>query len=182
MCNPILAASETKTNGIVRFGRRQRGFNLIEVLVALVVLSLGLLGLAALQNMGLKLGNESYQRTQATLLVYEMIDRMRANAAGVDAGAYQLQYTDPVPILTRDCALGGVACTATEMATYDMNQWLSTLTGTNNGTNVVQNPARPVLAAASGAILAQGNSLYDVSIRWQEQDVTQEQTVRVQLP
>lgn len=180
MCKPILSLSGNAN--FRRTGLRQRGFNLIEVLIALVVLSLGLLGLAALQNMGLRLGNESYQRSQATLLIYEMIDRMRANAAGVQTGAYLLAITNSAPALTQDCTLGGIACTPAQMANYDMNQWISTITGTNNGTNVVQSPARPALPGAQASIVSMGGSLYDVSIQWQEQNITQTQVVRVQLP
>ena len=58
------------------------GFSLIEVLVALFVLSIGLLGLAALQTTGLKLNHQSYERTQATLQAYDIIDRMRTNKSG----------------------------------------------------------------------------------------------------
>jgi len=168
-------------------GRQQRGFNLLEVLIALVVLSLGLLGLAALQNMGLRLGNESYQRSQATLLIYEMIDRMRANAVGVQTGAYALPLTNTAPAVTQDCTLGGIKCSAAQMAAYDMNQWISTITGTNNGTNVVQTPPRPTLSGGEASIvlkaaLPNDQYVYDVSIQWQEQDVTQVQTVTAQLP
>jgi len=172
----------TRDSRTSQTGQRQRGFNLLEVLIALIVLSVGLLGLAALQNMGLRLGNESYQRTQATMLIYEMIDRMRANAAGVQAGDYALSTTNTAPALSQDCTLGGVTCSAADMATYDMNQWISIITGTNNGTNVVQSPARPALPGAKASIVSAGGSLYDISVQWKEQTVTQTQTVRVQLP
>jgi len=68
------------------------------------------------------------------------------------------------------------------MATYDMNQWISTLTGTDNGTNVVQTPVRPALPGAKGSIVSAGSSLYEVSVQWQEQSVAQLQKVKVQLP
>ncbi|HLE93281.1 MAG TPA: type IV pilus modification protein PilV, partial [Sulfuricaulis sp.] len=58
---------------------QHRGFSLIEVLVALLVLSIGLLGLAALQTTSLQYNTGSYFRTQATFLAYDIIDRMRAN-------------------------------------------------------------------------------------------------------
>ena len=58
------------------------GFSLIEVLVALFVLSIGLLGLAALQTTGLRFSHQSYERTQATLQAYDIIDRMRTNKSG----------------------------------------------------------------------------------------------------
>ncbi|MCS4502830.1 hypothetical protein KBTX_03588 [wastewater metagenome] len=54
-----------------------RGFTLIEVLVALLVLSVGLLGLASLQTSGLRLSDSSYLRSQAVLAGYDLIDRIR---------------------------------------------------------------------------------------------------------
>lgn len=55
----------------------QRGFTMIEALVAILVLSLGLLGLAMLQAQGLKFNTTAYTRTQASMLAYEIIDKMR---------------------------------------------------------------------------------------------------------
>lgn len=55
------------------------GFTLVEVLVALLVLSIGLLGLAALQTTSLRFNTSAYYRTQATMLAYDLADRMRAN-------------------------------------------------------------------------------------------------------
>ena len=60
---------------------RQRGFTLIEVLIAALVLSIGLLGLAGLQSVSLKMNQGSYLRTQATNLAYEITDVMRANSS-----------------------------------------------------------------------------------------------------
>jgi type IV pilus assembly protein PilV len=65
-----------------------RGFTLIEVLVSLVVLSIGLLGLAALQLTSLKANHGSSTRTQAVYLAYDIIDRMRANPTDVFAHNY----------------------------------------------------------------------------------------------
>ena len=66
--------------------RRSTGFSIIEVLVALLVLAIGLLGLAALQAQGLRFNHDAYVRTQATHLAYDIIDRMRSNRA--NAAAY----------------------------------------------------------------------------------------------
>ena len=57
--------------------RRERGFSLMEVLIAMLVLAIGLLGLASLQAQSLKFNHESYVRSQATILAYEIMDRMR---------------------------------------------------------------------------------------------------------
>ena len=59
------------------------GFTLIEVLIAMLVLAVGLLGLAGLQATSLKNNQSAYNRSQATQLAYDMADRMRANVAGV---------------------------------------------------------------------------------------------------
>lgn len=157
---------------------RQAGFNLLEVLIALIVLAVGLLGLAALQNMGLRLSHQSYERTQAVLLVEEMIDRMRANAAGVLANDYLLAETSTPPAAGTDCA--NSFCNSSAMAAYDLNQWISTISGTATAIN--PGVTRPALVAGTGAVVAVGGSLFDVTVTWQEQDTLQTQTVRVHLP
>jgi type IV pilus assembly protein PilV len=58
---------------------RQKGFTLLEVLVAMLVLSIGLLGLAGLMASSLRNNHSAYYRSQATWLAYDVIDRMRTN-------------------------------------------------------------------------------------------------------
>lgn len=57
----------------------QRGVTLLEVLVSIVVLSVGLLGYAGLQTVSMKNNTSAFQRSQATMLTYDIVDRMRAN-------------------------------------------------------------------------------------------------------
>lgn len=83
--------------------RRQAGLGMIEVLVALVLLSVGLLGLAGLQATAMRVGLGSVQRSQAAQLAQDIIERMRANVA--NAGAYNLALGDAPP----SCA-GLAAC------------------------------------------------------------------------
>ena len=160
---------------------QQSGFSLLEVLIALLILAVGLLGLAALQNMGLRLNSQSYERTQATILIDDMIDRMRANSAGVTAG----DYNAVVPVLTNtpptatNCETTACATTSA-VASYDANRWISTIAGTAT--------QRAALAGGMGRITPAGNVaggglLFDVSVGWQEQNLPPNvQTVRVQLP
>lgn len=68
--------------------RPNRGFSLIEVLIALVILSIGLLALAALQATGMRNNHSSYLRGQATLLANDALDRMRANRQSALEGNY----------------------------------------------------------------------------------------------
>lgn len=72
--------------------RAARGFTLIEALVALLVLSIGLLGVAALQLTSLQNNSAAAIRTQATYLAYDIADRMRANRKDALAGLYNFDF------------------------------------------------------------------------------------------
>ena len=67
----------------------------MEVLVASVVLSIGLLGLAGLQASGLRVGQSSIHRGQAAQLAYDIVERMRVNAASAES--YGLELNDAAP-------------------------------------------------------------------------------------
>lgn len=68
---------------LIRTPHGQRGVTLIEILITLLVLAVGLLGLAALQSVSLRAGQISLNRTQAVNLAYEVIDHARANRSQV---------------------------------------------------------------------------------------------------
>jgi type IV pilus assembly protein PilV len=73
--------------------RAQHGMTLIEILVAIVVLSIGLLGLAGLQLKGLQVNQGSTYNWQAAMLAEDMADRIRADTAAAKAGYYLLPAT-----------------------------------------------------------------------------------------
>jgi len=83
------------------------GFSLLEVLIALLVLSVGLLGLAALQANTLQFNQSAYLRSQATSLAYDMADRMRANREAALNGDYNEALANPIPACD-DVAAGTV--------------------------------------------------------------------------
>lgn len=90
-----------------------RGFTLIEVLVALVVLSLGMLGIASLYTQALGAGRSTQFRSQAVNLLADMADRIRVNRLG------QIAYEGPPG--NNNC---GVAdCTPAQMAQHDLFLW-----------------------------------------------------------
>lgn len=74
--------------------KAERGFTLVEALVALLVLSIGLLGVAGLQLTALRNNNSASYRSQATYLAYDIADRMRANRADALSGNYNLAMDD----------------------------------------------------------------------------------------
>ncbi|CAG1020654.1 hypothetical protein MTYM_00424 [Methylococcales bacterium] len=76
---------------------RNSGFSMIEVLIAVLILAVGLLGVAALQTNALKNNQSALQRSQATMLSYYMMDAMRANRAVALLGSYNLSKTCSAP-------------------------------------------------------------------------------------
>jgi type IV pilus assembly protein PilV len=103
-----------------------RGFTIIEVLVSLVILAIGLLGLAVLQIASMQNTQGGYLRAQATLLAYDVIDRMRANIRGVSDGNYDIALADPAP--GGPSCLGVAAnCNVAEMGQFDVTQWRASL-------------------------------------------------------
>ncbi len=70
--------------------RPTSGYTLVEVLVAVVILSVGLLGLAGMQARGMRNSHDAYLRSQAAILAYDIADRMRANRDAALAGDYDI--------------------------------------------------------------------------------------------
>ena len=67
---------------------KQSGFTLLEILVAMLVLAIGLLGLAGLMTSSMRNNLSASHRTQATWMAYDIVDRMRANRASAVTGGY----------------------------------------------------------------------------------------------
>jgi type IV pilus assembly protein PilV len=101
------------------------GFSMIEMLVALVVLSIGLLGIASLQTLGQQFNYRAYLRTQATFLAYDIMDRMRANQQAALAGQYVLTE-GAKPKMSKDC--NKETCTHDDLAKYDVAIWYNLMT------------------------------------------------------
>ncbi|WP_444892735.1 type IV pilus modification protein PilV [Microbulbifer sp. TRSA001] len=108
---------------------KQKGATLIEVLVSVLILAVGLLGLAATQVMSLKNGNGSHHRYMAALAAQEIIERMRANPTGASDG----EYDGSVGGSSSDGGSGGSdssstpscssACSVSELAELDLYEW-----------------------------------------------------------
>ena len=102
--------------------RRQAGFSLLEVLIATLVLSAGLLGLAGLQIAGMKTTHNSYQMQQATWLVHDLLERMRVNRAGAYAGNYTGTLDGATACGAAPTCAVATACTKAETANIDLFQ------------------------------------------------------------
>lgn len=143
------------------------GFTIIEVLVALLVLSVGLLGLAALQATGLRYNHSAYLRSQAVVQVYDMADRMRANLPGVQAGAYSNLSGIPTSYTSGSINCVGNSssnnCVAADMAQFDLGQW-----NTANGGLLPGGAGKVGIAAGGGADCANANAVCTITVSWNE--------------
>ena len=155
------------------------------MLIALLVLAVGLLGLAALQNMGLRLNSQAYERTQATILIDDMIDRMRANPAGVVAGDYNAlasTLTNVPPTAGQNCE-ATICATTSAVAAYDVNRWIAAIAGAGTQRAALAGGMGRITPAPAPGGAAVGGLLFDITVSWQEQNLpANQQTVRVQLP
>lgn len=145
---------------------RQRGVSLIEVLVAIVVFSVGVLGLALLQIKGAQFTKQAGSRSQVIVETRSLVDAMRANPA---AAASPRNAADPAAPSAAECPYCitgatepkpvscGTSCTPRQMAQNDLARWYARLKASALG------PASGVLASVTwdGAL-----GMYRVTSRW----------------
>jgi type IV pilus assembly protein PilV len=121
-----------------------RGFTLLEVLVALLVLSIGLLGIGKLMMLSARANDSAYMRTQATALGYTILDAMRANRQAAILQGYDTGM-GVVPGLPGCGTTVATACTSGQQAQNDLAQWGNALTaqlptGQGSVTTVINAP------------------------------------------
>ena len=138
--------ASTNKSTLIAMYRKCRGLTLVEILIALLVLSIGLLGLAALQTTSLRFNTSSYYRTQATALAYDFADRMRANRQAALADQYLVAFQDPPPA----CGANNVAGNVPQQ---DIASW--------------RNALACRIPQSTGSIIRAGNE-FTVIVRWDD--------------
>jgi type IV pilus assembly protein PilV len=141
---------------------RSRGFTLIEVLVSLVVLSIGLLGMAKLVLVSSHANDSAYLRSQATALAYEILDKMRANPAGAIAGNYNTAI-NALPAAPTSCLGIAANCSTTQTALWDVYSWKQHLTTAVLYGALPSGTASVVTAAAAG-----GTVTATITVQWDD--------------
>ena len=131
---------------------RSRGFTLLEVLVAVLVLSIGLLGLAGLQTFSLRSNHSSFLRSQAVVMAYDALDRMRGNrdeALRGSASTYNTGFADSEA--TVNCSS---TCNAAQVAQYDLAAW--------------KDDVARILPAGEGRISIDNSDKATIQVRWSD--------------
>jgi len=144
--------------------KQQHGFSLLEVLLTVVLLSIGFLVAAKMQIQGLRSSQSSQLHAMALLLSSEMMDKMRSNPAGVENGSYSNKTTSTATALP--CSTSG--CTPTQLASRDLFEW-STLFVDARGIGAKFSPTLPGTSAttpATGSISEPVNDVYTISVSW----------------
>lgn len=124
------------------------GFSLLEVLIAFLILTIGLLGMAGLQGTALRNNHSTFLRSQAIISAYEILDRMRANKVAALAGSYARNFGDSQPSQT--CS---APCSPTNMALADENQWVDAVSR---------------LPSGDGSIAVTNTGAATVIVRWDD--------------
>lgn len=105
----------------------QQGVGMIEVLVAVLLLAVGILGLAGMQLTAKRAGNEAHHRTTAIMLSQSLLEKIRNNPHSLSRYVFTWISGAELPVAASDCA--AARCTTTQMAAYDINQWVRELRG-----------------------------------------------------
>jgi type IV pilus assembly protein PilV len=149
--------------------RYQLGVSLVESLVALVVMSIGMLGVAGLYVESVRSNRTALIRTNAVYLVNDLADRIRANRRGREEYAKTPQPIDSVP----NCA--ATDCTPAQLAAYDLAHWQShvqeTLPKAPDGT-----PAKTTVTFTAG-----DPDRYEIVVEWVEPGDTSPLTARIEI-
>lgn len=133
--------------------KRQTGFSLVELLIALLILAIGLLGMASLMMTSMKSNQSASMRSQASWLAYDIIERMRLNSTtAIQTNEYVITAAALTPA-NPNCK--STTCNAANIAKQDMFEWKTKLGD----------------ARLSGAVTHATNA-YTVIISWQEDSST----------
>ena len=146
-------------------GRLQSGVGIIEIMVTVMLLSIGFLAAAQMQIQGMRYSQSAYLQSQAYFMISDMMDRMRGNVAGVLEGAYDNKAAAS-NALNPQCGVN--FCNEVNLARQDIYDWSTNLFNLRSTNNFV--PLLPGSTAnpASAQIIQQANGVYSIRVAWNE--------------
>ena len=144
---------------------RQRGVSIVEALVALVVLSVGMLGIAGMYLLSVQSNRSAKSRTLAVHLVNDMADRIRANRMA--RGAYSVTLgTEPKTSGTGWTNCTTTDCTPAQLATWDLGEWFKSVKDTLPQALDKTNPKISITFTAGGS--SKDADRYVIQAQWKE--------------
>ena len=151
---------------------KARGFTLYEVLIAVLILAIGILGVTGLQVLSLQQNRSALLRAQALQVGNDILDRIRANPDGT----YDNIGFDDDPSGSVNCVGATADCSEDEMATYDIGQWKCSINPHDENGDVYSTCTTLGIAAGNanalpegqGAIAVNGDGVHEVSVRWSD--------------
>ena len=129
---------------------------MLELLVAMLVTGVGVLGVTGLGALTVQQSRAAAAHADAVLLVHDLLERVRANPAGLAAGAYAAAGGSPA---SADCIAG--ACSAEQMAAFDLSAWRCAL-----GAEVAEADCAARMNAQGGLSVDAASGALEAAIRW----------------
>jgi type IV pilus assembly protein PilV len=141
----------------------QKGISLLEVLVSVIIIAIGMLGIASMLLVSNQANNSSYMKQQAIQNVYNIFDKIRANSQAAVNGNYNISNIGstglPTAVTTPTVMCNAAACTPAQLATYDTWTWLTKdLSRLPNGCGSITTAPSPVA----------GNTTVTVTVQWDD--------------
>lgn len=162
---------------ILTNSRKQTGSTLIEVLIALLVFTIGLQGIASMQYQSIKDNFDSTQRSHGVWSAQELINRIRANPTGRANGSYTFPKSNPcalgarpIPYCARTSAAAAVACSEAEIATFYIWESICPTPNQSHAQNNGQLLNPNLTIACVGA--CSEDAEFDLLLEWQSKSVT----------
>ncbi len=157
--------------------RAAAGFTLVEVMVTVFVVAIGLLAAAGLQAISKKAAFDAMQRSTATVLAQDMIERMRANSTQVSAYASRGEQLTTAPAAASCGSDTGTACLPETLVDYDLARWWDSLDGASEkiaaGGTATANAGG--LRSPAGCIRSIGNRV-EVVVAWRGMSLIRQAT------
>lgn len=108
--------------------RSEDGSSLIEVVVAMFVLAVGMLGVLSMQVKSMQFNQSAYYYSQAVYLSNEILESMRSNRSV--ANTYLIELDEATPTAAKDCGAQGATCTPAELRSFNISQWRENISAT----------------------------------------------------
>jgi len=148
-----------------KHSQKQKGVGLLEILITVLLLSIGFLAAAKMQVQGMRFSQSAYIEAQAYFMISDMMDRMRSNAKGVRAKHYDNKWTD-AELTDPDCNTN--FCDDKRLAEQDLFDWSAAIHPLRETEGFIPSLPSSDTVQAKAGIVPLANGLYEIKASWIE--------------